>query len=384
MSVENMPIIIVGAGLSGLAAALELESQNKTCLIIEQNAKVGGKVQTDFVEDSYFLDHGFQVFLPAYPALKKWLPLLNLQLKPFKAGAILNVQGNLTRVGDPLRHPETFFETAFKNYGTLKDKLLILKLKNEVLNKTAENLLNSSQQSSLDYLIQYGFSEKMISNFWFPFFSGIFLETQLQTRAGFLLFLYKMFSENPVAVPAQGVGELPQKMAALLKKTEIIFNTEVIEVKADEVVLKNNKKIQGARVIDTRPTQKSWGSVTTLYYAAPVSPIDGAWLYLNSKANKYLVNHVAVMTEVSKAYTTKNDSLISVNVIQGSVSNSEQQKINNELFEMFGSQTEHWKFIKSYSIPQALPLYLQSNPSAQLSETPSQQGAFDRGALLAH
>lgn len=381
MSQTKSPILIIGSGLTGLSAALELEQRGYSCLILEKENQIGGKIQTDLYQDKYLLDHGFQVLLPAYSELQQLLPKLNLNLKYFNAGALVNVKGQVHKIADPLRHPSTIASTALGNYGSLKDKLLILKLKTQVSLQDENVLLKTNHQgSSLDYLKNYGFSEMMIENFWKPFFSGIFLESHLKTRSGFLLFLYKMFSASPVAVPSHGLGVLTQKMAGLLKKTEIVTNTEVKSFNSKKVISTNDVTYTAEAVIQTTAPTDKWGSVCTLYYVAPESPIEGPWLYLNSRNNNSIINHIAVMTEVSKDYSMTNESLISVNLIQGQLGSNDLQLVTTELEILFGSQVKYWKFLRAYEIPKALPLSLEAGHNPL--DTPSQQGALLRGKNL--
>lgn len=379
---HSLPVVIIGAGLSGLAAALELEAKGRSCWIIEKASQVGGKIQTDFVEGKYYLDHGFQVLLPAYPELKKLLPRLNLELKKFNAGALINVKGKIYKVADPLMVPESIFSTALGSYGTFKDKMLVLKLKHFVSRQDSNDLLRMNSGTSLEFLRHFGFSEKMIANFWSPFFSGVFLEDQLLTRSGFLLFLYQMFAAEPVVVPKKGVGALAQGMLKLLKSSEILLNSEVVSQDGSSVTLSNGKRIMGSAVISPPKENPPWGSVTTLYFAAPKSPWSGPWLYLSSKQNKTLVNHVAVMTEVSKDYCLTTEALVSVSVIKGSLTASDRAQVLQDLEFLFGEETRSWKLIKIYEIAKALPLSLKSGVDFQ--ETPSQQFALLRGIRSAH
>ena len=375
-TMKSQKWLVIGAGLSGLAVASEIEKRGESCIVFEQDSSIGGKLKTDFFEDSYRLDHGFQVLLPAYPMLQKKVDLSSLHLKYFKPGAFVRTSQGLTKITDPLREPWTLFETLFSSIGTLKDKLLILKLRAFVMTQSEDQLLQKSQGSSYQFLKNYGFSETMIENFWRPFFSGIFLEDKLQTDANFLQFLFKMFSLSPVAVPALGIAELPKQMAKRLKNSEIRLQQKVELVTDQSITLASGEKIEG-RVLDTRPQNiKNWGSVTTLYYSAAESPIDGPFLYLNQ--NKKLVNHVAVMSEVSKDYAVKGDALISVNVLKAKLSFQDRKVIDEELQDLFGKQTQSWRFLKSFEIPEALPLYLNSFGSL----TPSQQGAFQRAQTL--
>lgn len=72
MTKNSKNIYIIGAGISGLITALELEKANFKPTIIEATNGVGGRVKTDTV-DGFQLDHGFQVLLEAYPKAKQFL-----------------------------------------------------------------------------------------------------------------------------------------------------------------------------------------------------------------------------------------------------------------------------------------------------------------------
>ena len=372
--------IVIGSGLTGLACAQRIECEtNDNCLILEQSLELGGKLKTELFEQSYLLDHGFQVLLPAYSELKKNADLKKLDLCYFESGAIIHSEKGITQVSDPVQKPLLIFETLLSDVGNFKDKLLVMKLRAQVFLQSDQALLNNSKGSSYQFLIDFGFSEDMIQNFWQPFFSGIFLEDKLETDSSFLQFLFKMFSLSKVAVPRNGIQQLPMLMAAGLRKTQIKFNSKVVKIGSDHVTLSDGTKVFG-QTIDARPPQNTkWGSVTTFYFSAAVSPVKGPWLILNSKNLNRLVNHVAVMSEVSPDYAKNGDALISVNVLKGSITDSDLVKIKHDLKAMFGDQTLAWKFLKSFEIPQALPLYLAADVSGI---TPSQQGAFIRSKSL--
>src|SRR5690606_20820942 len=60
------PVVVVGAGLAGLACATTLHRAGRPVRVLEAADGVGGRVRTDIV-DGFRLDRGFQVLLTAYP-----------------------------------------------------------------------------------------------------------------------------------------------------------------------------------------------------------------------------------------------------------------------------------------------------------------------------
>ena len=51
-------VLIVGAGLAGLACAQDLTRAGVACTVLEASDGVGGRVRTDVV-DGFLLDRGF-------------------------------------------------------------------------------------------------------------------------------------------------------------------------------------------------------------------------------------------------------------------------------------------------------------------------------------
>lgn len=377
--------IVIGAGLAGLTAAYELEQQGHSVLILEKEAEIGGKLKTERFEGKYLLDHGFQVLLPGYSSFQALLPNLSeLNLCEFSAGARLRTPQGLFLTADPLRHPGQIWSSAFGSYASFSDKLKVLSLRAYVLGRSEEQLLARRDQTTLQFLKDYGFSQAMIDHFWKPFYGGIFLEKNLETSVGYFLFLFRVFSLKKVAVPEKGIAEFPRVLRARLMRTEILFHKEVVRVDGSDVHCKD-QVFSSQGVVDCRPMPSSrWGVVTTLYFSAPKTPLNGAWLYLKSAQRPGLINHIAVMSEVSASYAPAGESLISVNVIQGSLSAKEQESVRKELHELFGEHVQQWRFLKMFEIPQALPLWLSGQEeNIAMSKTPSQQGALLRGQLAA-
>ena len=188
-------IYIIGGGISGLIAAYELEQKGCKPTIIEQSAEVGGRVKT-LHEKGYALDLGFQVLLSAYPLAKKYLDFDALDLHTLESGALIYVKDKAFRIGDPLRKWKVLLPTRVSDIGSIRDKLKILKLNNKLKHKSLQEIFETTETTTLQYLIDFGFSSKIIDRFFKPFFAGIFLESSLKTSSRMFEFVYKMFGEG--------------------------------------------------------------------------------------------------------------------------------------------------------------------------------------------
>src|SRR5687768_15293865 len=95
-------VVVVGAGLSGLAAAARLQEAGLDAVVVEQSDGVGGRVRTDVV-DGFRLDRGFQLLNPSYPEAARLLDLDALDLRPFPAGVTVCSSSGRHTLGDPRR-----------------------------------------------------------------------------------------------------------------------------------------------------------------------------------------------------------------------------------------------------------------------------------------
>ena len=80
--------IIVGAGLSGLTCAMELQRNHKDYILIDGLDRVGGRVGS-IKDNGFILDLGFQVYNTAYSFGNKVLDINQLDFCSFKPGAAI-------------------------------------------------------------------------------------------------------------------------------------------------------------------------------------------------------------------------------------------------------------------------------------------------------
>ena len=115
--------IVVGAGIAGLACAIQLHRAGVAVRVVEASDRVGGRVATDVVHGpggEYLVDRGFQVYLTAYPEASALLDHRALNLRSFTPGAIVHTSEGERTIADPLRDPVGFFSSPLPMSGILK------------------------------------------------------------------------------------------------------------------------------------------------------------------------------------------------------------------------------------------------------------------------
>ncbi|RIW14553.1 FAD-dependent oxidoreductase [Algoriphagus lacus] len=360
---EEEKIYIVGAGLSGLIAALELEKAGFSPVILEASDAIGGRMKTDEV-DGFLMDHGFQVLNTAYPEAKRYLDLQALHLKNFEPGAVIFDGKDSYIITDPMRNPLKIVGMALSKVGTFLDKIKMFTLTQELKKKSNEAIFNEPTVPTHQYLKEYGFSDLIINNFFKPFFRGIFLEKHLNTSSRMFEFVFKMFALGNAAVPEKGMGQIPSMIRRQLSKTQIYFSTAVKEIEGKTIYLESGEKLEADRIIIAVQPDKVMKQLQGQF--APARQVINLYFSLQRSfmarpmigllPGDHLVNNIVFMDDVSKAYSSNGRSLLSVSVLESQLSESELIKaVQAELESISGVNAEYFKFIRAYHISYALP-----------------------------
>ncbi len=362
MKQKSPSIHIIGGGISGLIAARVLEEHGLSATIIEASDRLGGRVKTDVV-DGYSLDHGFQVLLTAYPAAKKYLDFDALELQEFLPGSAIFKNGKQKIIGDPLRNLSLLLPTLFSGIGTVNDKLKILALNRRLKKKSIQNIFAEKEQTTRVYLENIGFSEAIITNFFTPFFSGIFLENKLETSSRMFEFVYKMFGEGNAALPKDGIQAIPKQLFEKLKSTTIIFNTKVKSLENGSIKLESGETLksnftiiatQASGLVSNLKNQATqWKSCDTLYFEVAKREIKKPLIGLIAMHNA-LINNIFYHTSLQTSATATKE-LLSVTVVDKQNLTNRQlvTEVQKELKEL--CNIDSCTFIKQYNIPMALP-----------------------------
>lgn len=373
---SDQPVVIIGAGLAGLACAKVLVKQGLEVLILDRGDDIGGRVQTDVV-DGFQLDRGFQVLQTAYPEAKQVFDYERLRLKSFEPGALLRTQRGTVSMVDPWRRPTRLLNTTFNGVGTLVDRWRMGKLRRDVTRRTLAELEAQPETSTREYLRNdCGFSDDLIERFFKPWFSGVFLESQLETSSRFFKFVFRMLASGDAALPASGMKALPAQLFETIPSQSLRLLTTVRSFDEHGVNLSTGERILARAIVvatDAPSAAAMMGSenhrpsgmTTCFQYAAPAPPFPGAWLLLNSTGSGP-INHCCVPSNVAPTYAPAGQALVSVSTVGQSTKDLDalERDVRKQLIEWFGNDVQRWSLLAKTSIAHAVPLQLPNRPLA--------------------
>jgi protoporphyrinogen oxidase len=388
MDNSQLQITIIGAGVSGLTAAITLQNAGYKVKVYDANASVGGRVKSD-LQTGMILDCGFQVLLEAYPAVNEFLDTDALKLHKFVPGSMIYKNGNTYRLGDALRNSSFLWSTIVAGVGSFKDKWLVFSLSRKLKQKSLEEVFSSPETSTKMYLENYGFSNKMIASFFTPFYAGIFLETELATSSRMFEFVFKMFTEGNATIPAKGIQAIPEQLASKLLPGSIQLNQPVQSIVGNEITLENGQKIQsdytiiattaGSLVPNLPKENISWNQVTVLYFETDHTGFDEAIIGLVSN-EEVLINNFHFLQDVFDHHR----NVISVSVIKKHQLND--LKLVERVIKELREETDivATELIQLYHIEKALPQLDSLNYCMTASETQLTENIFLAGDHLSN
>jgi phytoene dehydrogenase-like protein len=386
MSSLQPSIIIIGAGMAGLACANWLHRAGRSVVVLDAADGVGGRVRTDVTPDGFRLDRGFQILLTDYPEARRVFDYGALNLKKYQSGAVIRLaNGKETTLENPMHVPLAAFAALGSPIGTFTDKLLIAKFVAELQGKSPEQLLARPAETTLSFLRRYGWSEQIINSFFRPFFGGVYLDRDLGTASNFFAFVFQQFVRGDAAVPALGMQQLPEQLAARLPAGSIRLNTPVAAVldggrtvrlasgetlPAATTVLATDGPAAAQLVAADLPLPATGAArpTTCTYFAtAGAAPSHGRGLLHLNAASQTLAHNVAFPAEISSAVVPSGQGLISVST-HGEHGLSDEDltaQLRTELAAWFGPTAQLWQHLRTYRIAQALPVYGPGQPVQQ-------------------
>jgi phytoene dehydrogenase-like protein len=376
-------VLVVGAGLAGLNAAIALQNAGLEVVVLEASDRPGGRVTSDLI-DGFICDRGFQLINSQYPALQELNVISEIDFVPAPRVIEVALGDDRRALGDPRVAPWTALDRAT---GTIPEKLALLRF---LMSHPRKN------QSVEEVLQPLGSVYTRVLR---PFLQGVFLTDPKNVDARYGQSIIKSFVSGTPGVPRKGVVELSKALAA--RVTNISYNMQVDTLEgrsvhtsagtfeAENIIIATDATT-GTQLLGFNEVPRMAGCITW-YHATNENPSGNGRLIVDGQSRGPVINSI-VISDVSSSYAPFGQNLISTTTDLSAT----ESDVRRHLSIMWGVSTHDWQLIAKYEIPAALPIQSigrELTQSIKVSEkvfvvgdhrtVPSQQGALFSGRLAA-
>jgi phytoene dehydrogenase-like protein len=395
-------VLVVGAGLAGLACARDLIDSGLTVRVLEASDAVGGRMRTDRV-GGFTVDRGFQVFNTSYPQARRRLSVRDLRLRPFTPGVLVHTDEGRLRFADPTRTPRMAADLLPGRLAGPRDLLALGTLSARDMLAPARLLKRGQDRTTRTALAAAGFSEDFVERFFRPFLSGVFLEDELETSSRVFHLVWRSMLRGTLCLPAEGIGAVPRQLADALPSGTVRLESPVDRLTDEGVRLSAGDEVPArAVVVATGPGPAAgllpeldlppYRVVTTYYHVAERSPLAEPTLLTDTR-RRFL--NTCVLSEVVPGYAPPGSSLVATSVLGGD-DEGREAGVRDALAEVYGTPTDGWELLTVRTVPDALPAMPPPQPLSRRAlvapgryvcgdhrATGSVQGALASGARAA-
>lgn len=380
---HHADVVIIGAGIAGLAAAHQLTSAGVSVSVLEAGPRVGGRMMTEEV-DGFRLDLIGPLLNTSYPELYASPGLDELVLRNFSPGVLVHSEGRRQRTGgirstrgarnargalkaaralaSAPRAPLGGAITGAMG-GAIEQARLGAALSRLAATPRAR-VLARPERTALEALSGRGPSPRTLNGFVRPLLTALLSDPALTTSSRCADLALRDYASGRLCVPSGGSGTLPELLAAALPPGTVRTGVHVTAADITSVRTKEHGEL-GCRSLllatgagaaaELLPGLRvpSFHPVTVLHHTAPAPPPTGASLVLDADRSGP-VAHTAVMSEVDPARAPHGRTLVSSTVL-GTPPPELDRAVLAHLAVLHGTPTDDWELLAVHHDPEAVP-----------------------------
>ncbi|MFB2585188.1 NAD(P)/FAD-dependent oxidoreductase [Herbiconiux liukaitaii] len=365
-------VVVIGAGLAGLRAAIRLAQEGYGVVIVEGGDDVGGRQRTDAI-DGFLLDRGFQVLNPAYPAIRTWTDARALRMRSFPAGVQVRRERGLVAIADPRRHPTSL--VASLRSGLISPRGIVGLARWIAPALVAPGrALHGSDRTVREGWDRAGFSGPLRDEVLESFLSGVIADARFDTSDAFVRMLVRLFALGSPGLPERGIQALPLQLATRARalSVDIRLENSVRRVRAlpggvDVDVEGADTLRAGSVVVAVGPEaaagltgtpQRATRGLQTWWFHAEEPPTASGMLAVDGRRRGPVVN-TAVISHTAPSYAPAGQHLIEATcLLPGSdAAAPDERSVRAHLAEIWGAGAGvgAWRLLRRDDVPHALP-----------------------------
>ncbi|MFD6419054.1 FAD-dependent oxidoreductase [Streptomyces sp. NPDC060194] len=369
-SVQHADVVVVGAGLAGLAAAHRLARAGVRVLVLEAGPEVGGRTVTE-ERDGFRLDRVGPLAAQVSSAAAGTPGLAGLALRSFAPGALVHGDGRLLRIGVPDRQGRTrgaftaaraLTARAAPAGGALDQARLGAAL-GRLADLSVEEVLARPELPAYRTLSERGLPARTVQGVLRPLLTALLSDPALTTSSRCADLVLREFARGALRVPQGGAGALSRLLAAGLPAGTVRTGVKVTSLSTTSVTTADHGVLRcrsvllatGARsAAELLPGLRvpAFLPVTLFHHAAPEPPLGEASFVLPGEG-RGPVAYSAVMSRVDPSRAPGGGVLVT-SVALGPVPPAERE-VRAQLGRLYGVATARWERLAVHHDPEAVP-----------------------------
>lgn len=396
--VNQADVVVVGAGVAGLAAAHRLTSAGITTVVLEAAPWVGGRMSTEKV-DGFRLDRIGQLLSTSHPELRRTPGLDALVLRPFAPGVLVHSEGRHHRAGALVRGsvggargalnavralasaprvasaPRTGSGAARVRaraagarpripLGGAMDQARLGAALARISATPVERLLARTELPAGHALAARGIPARTVDGFLRPLLAALLYDPELTTSSRCADLALRAFASGRLCVPEGGAEVLPELLARALPPGTVHTGVRVTSVSTTSVTTAGHGVVRcralllatgahtaaellpGLRVPDFHPA-------TVVHHATDEPPSTGASLLLDADRGGP-VAHTAVVSHVDPSRAPAGRTLVSSTVL-GAPPDDVDGAVRAHLARLYDTSTVRWETLAVHHTARAVP-----------------------------
>jgi phytoene dehydrogenase-like protein len=397
--VNQADVVVVGAGVAGLAAAHRLTGAGVSTVVLEAAHGVGGRMATEKV-DGFRLDRIGQLLSTAYPGLRLTPGLDGLVLRPFAPGVLLHSDGRHHRAGAQTgagsargalhavralasaprsvpapRRPVPAAGTAGRPaavprsragapLGGAVDQARLGAALTRLAGTPVERLLVRPELPAAEALAARGLPARTVDGFLRPLLAALLCDPGLTTSSRCADLALRAFAAGRLCLPEGGAETLPELLARSLPPGTVHTGVRVTAVSTTSVTTAEHGVIRCRAVLvatDARAAAEllpglrvpDFHPVTVLHHTTAEPPPTGASLVLDADRGGP-VAHTAVVSRVDPSRAPAGRTLVTSTVL-GVLPPDVDTAVRAHLVRLYGTSTGGWETLAVHHAPEAVP-----------------------------